>query len=187
MKKYIAWSLLLVLLSGCSDLSHELDGGMQLRSRLLQASTCSFTAEITAEDFERIYSFTVECTADKTGNVFFTVLEPDSISGISGKLTGQEGQIIFDKDMILQFPLLAEEQISPVSAPWIVLNALRSGFLASACAEDEEVRLSIDDTYNDNDLRLDVWLDQENTPAHVDILQDGRSILTMNVTKFEIS
>jgi hypothetical protein len=66
-------------------------------------------------------------------------------------------------------------------------QAIRSGYLASSCVEDNQIRLSIDDTYDNEPLRLDIWLNDDQKPSRADILCDGRRILTLTVSKFEIS
>lgn len=173
------------LLTGCSGPPAEMETGMELRSRLLQASQCSFKAHITADYGDKIHIFAMDCQADSAGNVTFTVVEPDTISGITGKLSGEGGKLTFD-DTALHFELLAEQQLSPVSAPWILLRTLRSGYMTSACMEEESVRLSIDDSYEENPLRLDIWLNAAQEPEHAEILYDGRKILSVAVDNFEI-
>ena len=84
----------------------------------------------------------------------------------------------------LCFPLLTDGQLSPASAPWIFLKTLRSGYLTSACMEDEMLRLTMDDTYEENALHLDIWLDGERIPVRADILYDGRRILSVEVEDF---
>ena len=186
MKKHVIWILSLLFLNGCSSTTKDLDAGMQLRAKILQSSQCSFTAQITAEYDDRLYQFTVDSKMDQSGDLYFTVIEPETISGISGKLSGSGGEIIFD-NQILQFPMMAEDLPSPISAPWILINTLRSGYLSSACNEDDVYRLSMDDSYNGDDYRLDIWLDAEQFPHQADILLDGKRILTMKVSNFVIT
>lgn len=186
MKRLFVWILLPLLLTGCNDLSDDLDAGMQLRSRLLQSEQCVFTTEISAEYDDRICLFAMDCEADENGDLAFTVVQPLTIAGISGTLTGEEGQLQFE-NVALQFPLKVEDLPSPISAPWILLNALRSGFLTSACVEGDEICLSIDDIFQGRTLKTDVWLNSVNVPSRADILYEGRKILTMRVKKFDIS
>jgi hypothetical protein len=83
--------------------------------------------------------------------------------------------------------MMADGLISPISAPWILMKTLRSGYLKSACEEGNETHLSIEDQYHDDSLFLDIWLDPEGRPTRGDILHEGRRILTMSVTNFENS
>lgn len=186
MKKFGVLVILLLLLTGCSNASKEIERGMALRSKLLQASSCTFDAEITADYGDKVYTFAMSCQGDPKGNLTFTVTAPETIAGITGKISSEGGRLTFD-DTALQFDLMADEQVTPVSGPWIFLKTLRSGYLTSACTEDEQLRLSIDDSYEDDALHLDIWLDAGDIPTRAEILYDGRRILTLTVKNFGIT
>lgn len=185
MKKYLLLVFCFFLLGGCAKSPKEMEIGMELRSKLLQANNCSFEAEITADYGDRIHIFTMDCIADRNGNITFTVTKPESISGIHGTLGGEGGKLTFD-NTALHFDLLAEEKLTPISAPWIIIRTLRSGYITSACTEDETTRLTIDDSYEEDPLQLDIWLNSDHIPVHADILFDGCRILSVNVTNFAI-
>jgi len=176
--------ILLLFLTGCSE-PEEINAGVELRSRLLRSSECTFSLRVTADSGEQMQTFVLDCSADSKGTVSFTVVEPESISGITGKLSSDGGVLTFDRTA-LEFGLLAEEQLSPVSAPWILLNALRSGNITSACREEAGIRLSVSDGYEEDALILDIWLDKGNLPVRGDVLQEGRRILSLDVRNFVI-
>ena len=183
--KKTAWLLLVILLlTGCSGKGEELDRAMGLRAKLL-AEGCSFRAEVTADYGDQLYTFTMDCRGEALGDLRFTVILPESISGITGIVSETGGVLTFD-ETALEFPLLADGQISPVSAPWILLRTLRGGYLASVGEEEGLLRLSIDDSYSGDTLRLDIWLDGQNQPVRGEILYGGRRILTVLVTEFHI-
>lgn len=186
MKKFGVLVILLLLLTGCSNASKEIERGMALRSKLLQASSCTFDAEITADYGDKVYTFAMSCQGDPKGNLTFAVTAPETIAGITGKISSEGGRLTFD-DTALQFDLMADEQVTPVSGPWIFLKTLRSGYLTSACTEEEQLRLSIDDSYEDDALHLDIWLDAGDIPTRAEILYDGRRILTLTVKNFGIT
>ena len=156
-----------------------MDRALALRSRLL-AQGVAFDSEIVADFSDKIYSFGVHCDFDGQGNLTFSVTEPDTIAGITGKVSARGGKLTFD-DQALAFPTLADGQLSPVSAPWVLIHTLRSGYLTSAGMEGDKVRIAIDDSYADNALHLDIWLDEENLPAHCEILWKGRRVLSMAI------
>lgn len=156
--------------------------GMQLREDMLK-NNCSFVAEITADYGDKSYTFSAGCTADSAGDLSFIVLSPESIGGISGKITWESGYLTFD-DAVLAFPLLADGEVSPVSAPWLLVKTLRSGYLASAGMDGEFLMLTIHDSYEEDALQLDIWLDSENRPVHADILWQGRRVLSIAVKEF---
>lgn len=176
---------LVLLLTGCSLQNSELDRGMALRSKLLSAESVSFDAEITADYGDKVHNFSMECKTDNLGNLTFSVTAPETISGITGTVTQDGGKLTFDETAV-HFDLLAEELLSPVSAPWVMMKTLRSGYLRSAGMEEERLRLTIDDSYEDDALQLDIWLDGNDMPLLAEILQDGRKILSLRVSNFQI-
>ena len=185
MKKIGVLCLFLFLISGCSDASNEIERGMVLRSSLLQSSGCSFDAKITADYGEEVYQFGMSCCADADGRIKFVVTSPETISGISGEISEEGGKVIFE-DTALQFNLMADGHLSPVSAPWIFLKTLRSGYLTSAGMQDGLLRLTIDECYDDDALHLDIWLDGHNKPVCADVFCDGIGILSLKIENFVI-
>ena len=184
MKKLSALLVLILLLGGCSGRQEELERAMTLRARLL-ASECSVDVKITADYGDKLYVFAMACQGDSRGNLTFTVTEPESIAGITGVISQDGGKLTFD-DTALAFPLMADDQLTPVSAPWILLKTLRGGYLTSANMEEELLHLTIDDSYEEDSLQLDIWLDGQNLPVQSDILYDGRRILTVQVSNFTL-
>lgn len=177
---------LVLCLTGCGGKNAEMERGLSLRTAMLKADTCTFTARVTADYGDKVYSFDMDCVADSSGNVDFTVTAPETIAGISGSLSGQGGKLTF-ADTALHFPLLAEGLLTPVSAPWVLVKTLRSGCITSAGQEGQALRLSIDDSYGDDGLHLDIWCDGEDWPDRAEISWDGRTILSVDVTNFSIS
>lgn len=185
LKKAAVMLLAVCLLAGCAGQNRDLERGIKLRTQLLGSNSCSFDADITADYGDKVYTFSLQCQADGNGNVHFTVTKPDSIAGIQGTVDGEDGALTFD-DVALHFPLLADNQVTPVSAPWLLVKTLRSGYITSAGAGKEYLRLSIDDSYADDALHLDIWLDNSNTPVKAEILFRERKILSLDVKNFRM-
>lgn len=182
MKRWIPIVLCILLLAGCSDSDAAISRAMNLRSRLL-SSGCSFDAQVTADYGDRTHSFLLQCSADPEGNLLFTVLEPESIRDISGKLSSTGGQLTFDENAV-SFSLLADGEISPISSVWILVNTLRGGYLRSCGSSEAGLRVTIDDSYEEDALQLDIWLDEEDLPQYGEILWQGRRILSLKVSNF---
>ena len=185
MRRILMLLLLLVLLSGCDGSNETFDRAMSLRTGLLQAEGCHFEAEITADYGDKTYTFQLACQADKEGNLSFTVLQPAYIAGITGKICGDGGELIFD-DIALAFELQADGLLSPVSAPWVVLRALRSGYVENCVQEDGYHRMRVNDSYQEDALMLDIWFDAEQVPRQADIYEDNRRILTVIIGKYAL-
>lgn len=181
------WFLVaMVFLVGCSGETSELDRGIALRQQLLKCNSCSFVAEVTADFGDKLYTFTLDCQGQADGSLLFSVQKPDSISGIIGVLSAGGGKITFDEDRAVAFPMLAEGEVTPVSAPWLLYHTLRSGYIAACGQEGELLRLTLNDSYEEEALQVDVWLDDQDRPQVAEILWHGRRILTIQVRKFQI-
>ena len=183
----ICWLLsLLLLLPGCSSENRELKAAMDFRESLLAAKECCFEAEVTADYGDSLNQFRVSCQSDSNGKTAFEIREPETIAGIKGNISGSGGELTFD-DTALYFDLMTDEQLTPVSAPWILMKALRSGYITSVCREDELLRMTLDDSYESEMLTMDVWFREDRIPIRADIFWDGRKILSLAVVNFVLS
>ena len=185
MKKAALLLTVVWVLTGCSGTNREMEEALSLRDALLSGNGCAFSLNLTADYGDELYEFSMDCSGDSLGNVDFTVTGPETIAGITGTISETGGNLTFD-ETALQFDLLAEDTLSPVSGPWLLVKTLRSGCITSVGNEEDMLRLSIDDSYADDALRLDIWLDQNRMPVRAEVLHEGTRILTMTVRDFRI-
>ena len=185
MKRVLAVLVVLLFLWGCSSDPSQLQRPMQLRERILKANRCSFDAEITADYGEKLHTFKLSCNLDSNGNIQFTVTDPASITGITGIINASGGALTFD-DQVLSFPPLADGQVSPVCSPWLFWNTLCSGYIASCGKDGDYLRVMIDDSYEENPIQLDYWLNDSDVPIRSEILYKGKRILSMDVKNFTL-
>lgn len=183
--KWISLVLTVVLLSGCGVHNDELDKAMKLRTSLLTGQGCSFEAVVRADYSDKAYSFTVDYQADNQGNVTFTVIEPESIEEITGSISAEGGKLTFD-DKALAFELLADGQVTPVSAGFLLVKTLRSGYVRGCGTQGDEIELLIDDSYQEEALHLEIHLDRENVPVSAEILYKDRRFLSMDIKNFRL-
>lgn len=183
MKKITALLLVCIMLTGCTGKRDELDRAMKLRASLLGCLECSFDVTVTADYGDEVYQFAMSCQADGRGNVGFTVTQPESIAGITGTIASGEGKLTFD-DTAVQFPLLADNQVTPISGPWILMKTLLGGYLTAANEEEGLLHLTINDSYEEDALRMEIWLNGDDLPVCGEIFYDGRRIVTMTVENF---
>lgn len=182
MKRVFGIVLCVLLLAGCSS-QGDLGQVTSLRQELLSANGCTFQADITADYGDYLHVFNMVCSGDKEGNLEFTVSRPESIAGITGRITDNSANLTFN-DKVLGFALLADGQFSPVSAPWILLKTLRSGYIRSIANTKQGTSIRIDDSYNDDALQVDILLDDNNLPLSAEIVWQNRRILSMKITEF---
>lgn len=178
--------LVVIFLFGCSGENSQMQRCLKLREALLKSTSCTFTAEITADFGDKTYTFTLDCQGNADGSLVFSVAQPETISGIRGVLSAGGGKITFEDDRAVAFPLLAEGDVSPISAPWLLYNTLRSGYIDSCGMEAERLRVTLNDSYEAQALQVDVWLDSEDRPVFAEILWKGRRVLTICVENFQI-
>ena len=95
----------MLFLCGCGNEKGNMETALQLRNQLLQCERCTFQADITADYGEQLHRFVADCHADSDGNIYFTVMEPETIAGITGEIHASGGRLTFD-DTALGFPLL---------------------------------------------------------------------------------
>ena len=185
MKQIVAVFLTVVMLTGCTGKRDELDRAMKLRANLLGCLGCSFDVTVTADYGDAFYTFVMNCQTGGRGDLQFTVLQPESLAGITGEISSGEGKLTFD-DVALHFPLLADDQVTPVSGPWILMKTLLGGYLTAANEEGDLLHLTINDSYEEDALQMEIWLDGNDMPVNAEILYDGRRIVTMVVENFSL-
>ena len=176
---------LVLLLSACEMKNEPMDQAIAFREALLGAKNCHFETTVTADYGDSIHRFGMDCQGDSSGNLEFEIIYPDSISDLRGKISNEGGKIEFE-DKALYFPLMTDDLLTPASAPWIFLKTLRSGYIRCVGIEDASLRLTIDDSYDEDSLILDIWIESEQ-PHRADILQDGKRILSLDIESFVLS
>lgn len=172
------------LLAGCLG-SSGLDRAVELRAKLL-SSSCAFDTVVTADYGDRTYTFTMACEADSGGNVTFEVVEPESIAGITGQISEAGGELTFE-GLALDFGILAEGRTTPVSAPWLLIHTMRSGYITAATEDEDGYRVTIDDSYAEDALTLNVWVGQDNLPQNAAVSWEGIEILSLELQNFRFT
>lgn len=170
------------ILTGCGNANAPINKAIELRNIIESSNGCAFRATVTADYGEEIYVFAMDCTTDREGNLSFTVTAPETISGITGTISASGGAITFD-DKVLAFQTMADGVVTPVTAPWILMKTLKSGYLKSCAETDSGFEISADDSYAEGSLHLNI-MTKDNLPSFAEIFWDGRRILTVSVENF---
>ena len=180
--KLISLICVVVLFSGCKSSNSLMTNAVTLRENITKSDGCSFSATVTADYGEKLYVFTMDCQTDKDGNMNFSVIKPATLAGITGKIDSSGGAITFD-DKVLAFQTIADGQVTPVTAPWLLVKTLRSGYLRDCTDTENGYKISIDDSYAEDALRLNIYV-EENLPVSGEIFWNGRRVLTLTVDNF---
>ena len=162
-----------------------MDDVIALRTQIESCKSYRFSVSVAADYGETVSEFVLSCTSDQKDNLKLTVVEPDTISGITCEVSGTSGKIVFD-DKLLAFELLADGLVSPVSAPWFLMRSLRSGYIRSCSEMEGKTFLRIDDTYGQISYSVELWLDENLKPASAEVIWEGKRIMSMIISDFEI-
>ena len=172
-------------MSGCDHGESEMNRMLHLRKTLLSMECCNFETQICADFGEMTYTFLTECTAERNGTVHFVVKEPKSIQDISGTISSNGGKTTY-LDTALAFPLLADGEVSPAAAPYLLIRSLMGGYLSGTVQEDKFLHATIHDSYEEEALTLEIWLNEEDVPCKAEIVWQGRRVLSLDVLSFHI-
>lgn len=185
MKRILICMFAVILLGGCKSDSTQMAKAIAFRETIQHAKECTFTAQVTTDYGDSIYTFGVECRADSGNNMNIQVSEPETISGITCNVSGQTGKLIFD-DKVLLFETLTDGQITPVLSPWLMMHAIRGGSIAYCTLDDRRMRLRIEDTFSDTPFATEVYLNESNVPCYAEIVWQGRRIVSIQISNFTI-
>lgn len=181
-RKALAILCVVFLLSGCKKVDNPLGNAIGLRNKVLKSNGCSFSATVTADYGEKVYAFSMDCESDVNGNLNFCVTKPGTIAGITGNISAAGGNLTFD-DKVLAFHPLADGEISPVTAPWLFLKTLRSGYIRSCTDSGDSYQVEIDDSYAEDALRLLILIEND-LPVKGEIFWKGRRVIAIAVEHF---
>ncbi|MBO5868877.1 MAG: hypothetical protein J6Q54_08220 [Oscillospiraceae bacterium] len=186
MRKLIAVFLVVIMLTGCkvSD-NTALNQFLEFRNKVGHASGCSVVVNVTADYGDAIYYFGMDCKYLSTGDMEFTITSPDTINGITGRIQNGKGQFIFDEQVVV-FEPLADNQITPALAPWLIMKSLTGGYISSFETARGMHQGVIEDSFGGVTYTVDVWTDNEALPVRGEILWQGRRILSVDIIAFEI-
>ena len=183
MKFCIVIILSIVFLTGCASADENLDRAMNLRTTVSKADQVQFQCTVTADYYDEVCSFVIDCVYDENHQIHFEVVEPNTISGISGMIDGKEGQFTFD-DQILVFKPMDGGYLSPVFAPWFLLNAIEGGFIHSVSNHQEGYCVTYRDNFREESLDVEVYLTRDDVPISCEIYLGERRILLLEIRNF---
>lgn len=173
--------LLLCLLCACGGTDSELQAALDLRSGLLAADGCRYSAQITANCGETAYVFDLTCRTEG-GKTTFTVTAPEAIAGISATMAAGQTTVAYD-DMVLVFDDLTAGDLSAAACPGILYSAWTEGYLSASGQEEGQTLATFLLGYDADELRVDTWLDG-GTPVLAEVYSDGVKILTCAISDF---
>ena len=129
----------LLLLTSCGGAGRQREAedlALTIRGEYLPLENLSAEVEITADYGERVYEFTLTAVV-QDGEMVLTLTEPEWVAGVTARLTEETGQLEYE-DLIVETGPLDGEDLSPVSALPVLLEAARGGDMAECALEEGE-------------------------------------------------
>lgn len=182
MKKVIVLLVSIFLLTGCSGTKEGQNDLLKLRE-IISGKDYAFLANIHADFGENTYDFKLDCHFDAAGSMTFSIVSPDTILGITGNISATGGELTFD-DKAVAFYLLADGIISPVSAPWLAMKGIRSGFVSSWGEEEGGKVFTIEDILEGTNVTFRVLIGKDLQIKSAEIIWEDRCILSLTVEDF---
>ncbi len=177
--------LFAILLGGCAGSEAAVTPAADFRAALVQAGSCRFQAEITADYGDTVQCFTLECQADAEGVLRVTVLAPETIADITATVSEGGGSITYD-GMALDFELLANGNVAPIAAPAIAVRCWLSEYIASGGMEKEHYRATYEKDFDEKRLTLDTWF-ENGLPFLAEVCYNEQRILRMTISDFSMN
>lgn len=126
--------LLLPACAGQAGVSETEELALAIRGEYLAMTTCAADAAVTADYGRRVYQYELTAAVDGEETVL-TLSAPETVAGITARLTGEDSFLEYD-GLSLETGPLNEDGLTPVSAIPALLSAARSGYI-TACTLEE--------------------------------------------------
>ena len=185
--------MMILLLSACTggaegNEAEEL--ALQIRGEYLAMSSCAGQAAITADYGQRVYQYELAVAVDGEETTL-TLSAPDTVAGITARVTGQDGQLEYDGLSVETGPL-DPEGLSPVSAVPALLEGARSGYIVSCALEEDGALLRMDcgdpEGTPGTGSEVSLWFDAStHAPSRGEISVDGFRAILCEFTDFAMS
>lgn len=136
MRKFLCALMMILTLTACGGTGGGKEAeelALTIRGEYLAMTSCAANAVLTADYGQRIYRY--EVAAAVTGEeTVLTLSAPDTVAGLTARLSGKEGRLEFD-GAILETGALSGDGLTPMTAIPALLQAARSGYLDTCTLE----------------------------------------------------
>ena len=174
--------MLCALLFGCAREESVLEPAIEFRADLLQAGGCSFRAKIEADFGDRVEIFTVDCDYDADGTARLTLVEPETLAGITATVTEGGGKITYD-GMAVEFGLLANGNVIPAAAPALTALCWSGEYIAAAGTQDDAYRVTYEKDYGEKRLQIDTYF-KNDLPFFAEVCYNNQRILKLEISDY---
>ena len=178
-------TMILLLLCSCAAQEGDEQAALSLRSALAGAAGCEFTSAVHADCDGRRYDFSLHYTSTSEEDRI-TVLEPEEVAGVSATVDETGADLVFE-DLVLDLGLGEEAITSPLMQPQLMCACIESAYIAYTADAGDGTAVRYYYGYGDDRLEVQVVLDRASlVPLTCEVIQDGKVILSAEITDFEL-
>lgn len=172
-----------LLLCGCTATDLAMNEAIEFRSALVQSGQCSYTAKICADFGETVEEFTLSCSSLADGTTELTILEPQTLAGLTATVTNAGGTVTYD-GMAVAFGLLADGALAPAAAPALTVACWSSEYIAYAETLDSGIRVTYEKGYDAAAIQVDTWF-ENSLPIYAEVCYNGERVVQMTFSDFQ--
>lgn len=188
-KRLLFLPMMLLLLTGCGGGQEGEQGAealaVAIRGEYMAMTGYSLQAQVNADYGQRVYDFTLSVTSDGEETTV-VVREPEMLSGVTARLTSDEGVLEYE-DLSLETGFLDADGLSPVSALPALIEAARTQYIDRCALADGvlEVHCADPEQKAGDGQEVTLWFDaQTHALTGGEISQDGRRVIACEITEF---
>ncbi len=186
MRRRIGICLLAAALSlaGCGGPDDAVQRALDMRTDLLGAGSCTFSAEVSADLGDRVCAFTLDCAySAPDDSATLTVTAPDTLAGIRASVTGEGARVAFE-DTRLELGTPPGGGPAPLELPRILGGAWASGYIESESELPEGFLATYRTGYGEEELLVCTWFNEQGVPTEAEVYDGGTRVLSAELTGF---
>lgn len=172
-----------LLLCGCTATDLAMNEAIEFRAALVHSGQCSYTAKICADFGETVEEFTLSCRSLADGTTELTILEPQTLAGLTATVTNAGGTVTYD-GMAVAFGLLADGALAPAAAPALTVASWSSEYIAYAETLDGSIRVTYEKGYDAAAMQVDTWF-ENSLPIYAEVCYNGERVVQMTFADFQ--
>ena len=154
------------------------------RANLVESGGCRFTAAITVDYGQRVQCFRLTCDADGEGTAKITLLEPETVAGVTATVSDGGGRITYD-GMALDFGLLADGQLIPAAVPSMLATCWMKEYISDAGQDETGYRVRYRKKIEEKELYLDTFF-ENGIPISAEVCYNNHGILKIEISDFAL-
>lgn len=131
---------------------------------------------------QRVQCFTLACDADGEGTTSITLLEPETVAGVTATVTDGGGRITYD-GMALDFGLLANGDLIPAAVPCMLATCWMREYICDAGENETGRQVRYRKKIGEKELLLDTFF-ENGIPFLAEVCYNDSGILKIEISDF---